>query len=64
MSQPIASFVVRFHAAPEDAQYDDQRYRIKVTHVQNEIEMTFESFEQAMEYMKDSLNEVDIKGLS
>ncbi|KGX87871.1 hypothetical protein [Pontibacillus marinus] len=62
MSQPIASFVVRFHASLEEGE-EDQRYRIKVTHVQNEVEMTFESFDQAMNYMKNSLDGVEIKEL-
>jgi len=63
VSQPIASFVVRFHEAMENEVEEERRYRIKVTHVQNENEMTFESFDEAMNYMKGSLDGASIKEL-
>ncbi|WP_421383634.1 hypothetical protein ACOJQI_03565 [Bacillus salacetis] len=48
MNQLITSFVVRCHVI--DSQQRD--YRIKLTHVQGEHELSFDSFEEAMNYMK------------
>lgn len=60
LNQPIASFVVRFHIAHTESQSDEKQYRIKVTHVQDEIETTFESFEEAMKFMKMSVEHLGI----
>lgn len=48
----MASFVVRFHLV--DVHGDDcrKKWRIKVTCVQNEEETLCESIEEAMEFMK------------
>lgn len=54
MNDPVASFVVRFHSS--QSMEEEKRYRIKVTHVQNEREAIFETFEDAMDYMKGSIN--------
>jgi hypothetical protein len=48
MNQLITSFVVRCHVI--DSHQRD--YRIKLTHVQGEQELSFDSFEEAMNYMK------------
>jgi len=48
---PIVSFVVRFQLAGEEQGMGKKQWRIKVTHVQNEQEFLFESFEEAMAYI-------------
>ncbi|WP_075981498.1 hypothetical protein [Bacillus massilinigeriensis] len=48
----IASFIIRFHLAEVDETTNEKKWRIKVNHVQSEQETFFESFEEAMKYMK------------
>ncbi|KGP71088.1 hypothetical protein [Pontibacillus yanchengensis] len=57
MNQPVASFVVRCHTVTNPGK--DMCYRIKVTHVQREDEVTFESFDEAFDYMKSSVHNED-----
>ncbi|RIW28434.1 hypothetical protein D3H55_21815 [Bacillus salacetis] len=52
MNQLITSFVIRCHVM--DSQQRD--YRIKLTHVQGENELSFDSFEEAMNYMKETVD--------
>ncbi|WP_426897621.1 hypothetical protein [Rossellomorea vietnamensis] len=51
MNQFITSFIVRCHVI-ESHQRD---YRIKLTHVQGENEISFDSFEDAMNHMKQTV---------
>lgn len=48
----IASFVVRFHLAEVDEETKEKNWRIKVTHVQEEVETWFDELEEAYLYMK------------
>lgn len=59
MNEPIASYVVRFHASNSEGREGNKTYRIKVTHVQKEQEEIFDTFEEAMGYMKNSIGETD-----
>ncbi|MBB6454170.1 hypothetical protein HNQ94_002621 [Salirhabdus euzebyi] len=54
--QAITSFVVRFQSN-NGKDSKQPHYRIKVTHVQNEQEMTFENLEDAFHYMKESVDQ-------
>ncbi|MCD5325824.1 MULTISPECIES: hypothetical protein [Pontibacillus] len=56
MSQPVSSFVVRFHLANVDPRTKEKTYRIKVTHVQTEHESTFDLLDEAVRYMKGSVD--------
>ncbi len=49
---PIVSFIVRFQLASEEQGMAKKQWRIKVTHVQQEQEFLFESFEEAMAYIE------------
>lgn len=51
-SNQIASFVVRFHLADVNEETMKKRWRIKVTCVQSDEETLFESIEEAMDFMK------------
>lgn len=57
MSQPVSSFIVRFHTAAIDPNTLEKMYRIKVTHVQTEHECTFDYLEEAFRYMKRSVEQ-------
>lgn len=48
----IASFVIRFHLAEIDGVTNKKRWRIKVTHVQEDREIFFENLEEAVLFMK------------
>ncbi|MGG7621608.1 hypothetical protein [Bacillus coreaensis] len=52
----IASFVVRFHLAEVDGETKEKNWRIKVTHVQEDIETWFEELEDVYLYMKKLVN--------
>ncbi|WP_044022900.1 hypothetical protein [Bacillus sp. SG-1] len=51
MNQLITSFIVRCHVMDSGK----RDYRIKLTHVQGENELSFDSFEEAMKYMKETV---------
>ncbi|WP_156422676.1 hypothetical protein [Bacillus sp. FJAT-29937] len=53
----IASFIVRFHLADFDEQTGKKKWRIKVSHVQEDIEILFESIEDAMYFMKNIIGD-------
>jgi hypothetical protein len=53
----IASFVVRFHFVEVDKHTGRKKWRIKVTHVQEEIELLFETMEDAMCFMKNIIGD-------
>lgn len=53
----IASFVVRFHLADIDDQNGKKKWRIKVTHVQEDIEILFETIEDAMYFMRNIIGD-------
>ncbi|MRH43651.1 hypothetical protein GH741_13315 [Aquibacillus halophilus] len=57
MSQLITSFIVRCHIIESDKP-EKKDYRIKLTHVQEESELSFDSFEEAMNYMKQTVNNI------
>lgn len=48
----IASFVVRFHLADVNEETSKKLWRIKVTHVQEEMETFFDTAEDAFDFMK------------
>ncbi|MHC0037111.1 hypothetical protein [Pseudoneobacillus sp. C159] len=48
----IASFVVRFQLAGVNENPDKKQWRIKVTHVQDEVEHLFDSIEEACLFMQ------------
>lgn len=49
-NQAVTSFVVRFQRRSTD-------YRIKVTHVQKETDVTFERIEDVFQYIEQELEE-------
>ncbi|CAM3786872.1 hypothetical protein [Cytobacillus oceanisediminis] len=51
-TKQIASFIVRFHLAETDERTGEKKWRIKVTHVQDEKVNLFETMEEAMGFMK------------
>ncbi|MEH7122054.1 hypothetical protein V7122_06775 [Bacillus sp. JJ1532] len=53
----IASFIVRFHLADIDEHTGKKKWRIKVSHVQEDIEILFESIEDAMNFMKNIIGD-------
>jgi hypothetical protein len=55
----ITSFVVRFQKSSNQVQNNDGHFRIKVTHVQQEEELTFESLEDVFQYMKKSVEHME-----
>ncbi|MBY0121083.1 hypothetical protein [Bacillus sp. S/N-304-OC-R1] len=55
--QQIASFVVRFHLANIDVQNGKKKWRIKVTHVQEDIEILFETLDDAMYFMRNIIGD-------
>ncbi|WP_156416255.1 hypothetical protein [Cytobacillus dafuensis] len=52
----IASFVIRFHLADID-EIGKKKWRIKVTHVQEDIEILFETIDEATSYMKNIIGD-------
>ena len=50
--EQIASFVVRISIADYNESNEQKRWKIKVTHVQNETETLFNSMDGATAYMK------------
>jgi len=48
----IASFVIRFQLVDFDTKTKEKQWRIKVTHVQEDEELLFETSEEAMNFMK------------
>ncbi|WP_456272337.1 hypothetical protein [Bacillus sp. AK031] len=58
MNQLITSFIVRCHVMESQEKKD---YRIKLTHVQGESELSFDSFEEAMDYMKRTVNSLELQ---
>ena len=53
----IASFVVRFQLAAVEKDTGRKQWRIKVNHVQAERETLFENVEEAMEYIKEMVEQ-------
>jgi hypothetical protein len=51
----IASFIVRFQLTEFNEEPIEKRWRIKVTHVQEDYENLFDSIEEAMLYMKEKV---------
>ena len=49
----IASFVVRFQLAAIEKETGNKQWRIKVTHVQEDLETLFDSIEEAVVFMKE-----------
>ncbi|WP_160724367.1 hypothetical protein [Bacillus sp. USDA818B3_A] len=54
----IASFVVRFQLEGVEEDSGKKQWRIKITYVQEERETLFEKIEDALEYMKDMVDQV------
>lgn len=52
-AKQIASFVVRFQLAAIEKETGKKQWRIKVTHVQEDLETLFESIEDAVVFMKE-----------
>lgn len=55
--QQIESFVVRFHLADVEKETGKKRWRIKITHVQGETDWMFESVDDAMNFIRQTLEE-------
>jgi hypothetical protein len=53
----IASFVIRCHPTDVDKATNQQKWRIKVTHVQRDEETLFETIEEATLFMKKIMGE-------
>ncbi|MGG0719161.1 hypothetical protein ABE096_16415 [Robertmurraya massiliosenegalensis] len=53
----IASFIVRFHLSEVEQDSYRKKWRIKVTHVQENEEMLFETIEEATHFMKKIVGE-------
>jgi hypothetical protein len=56
-TKQIASFVVRFQLAAIEKETGKKQWRIKVTHVQDDLETLFESIEDAVVFMKEILGD-------
>jgi Lhr-like helicase len=52
-AKQIASFVVRFQLAAIEKETGNKQWRIKVTHVQEDLETLFDSIEEAVVFMKE-----------
>ncbi|TLS38270.1 hypothetical protein [Pseudalkalibacillus caeni] len=53
----ISSFVIRCHKISDDMLSDENKWRIKITHVQDSKEIAVHSMEEAMQFMKKVLGE-------
>ncbi|WP_163100748.1 hypothetical protein [Peribacillus alkalitolerans] len=61
MSAPsVTSFIVRFHLASMEPESGQKKWRIKVTHVQDETEMTFENIEEVSLFLQDWMQSNDV----
>jgi hypothetical protein len=56
-AKQIASFVVRFQLAAIEKETGKKQWRIKVTHVQEDLETLFESIDDAVVFMKEIAEE-------
>ena len=59
MNQLITSFIVRCHVIESRQEGGEKGFRIKLTHVQGENELSFDSFEEAMNYMKQTVESLE-----
>jgi hypothetical protein len=55
-TKQIASFIVRFQVT-DSLDINEKRWRIKVTHVQDDEEYLFDSLEEAMFFMKEKVGD-------
>lgn len=53
--QPVTSFVLRFSSAPDEASPEERRYRIRITHVQEQEEVVVGSIQEAFDYIEEAL---------
>ncbi|MFJ8247159.1 hypothetical protein [Peribacillus asahii] len=53
--QTIVSFIFRFHLANTETLTEEKQWRIKVTHIQDDNEMTFENLDDAVNFVRQSL---------
>lgn len=53
--QPVTSFVLRFSSAPGESPSEERRYRIRITHVQDEEEIVVGSIQEAFDYIEEAL---------
>jgi hypothetical protein len=56
-AKQIASFVVRFQLAAIEKETGKKQWRIKVTHVQDDLETLFESIDDAVVFMREIAEE-------
>ena len=56
-TKQVASFVLRFQLTDIEMDSGKKCWRVKVTHVQEEREALFESFESVMEFIKEIVGE-------
>lgn len=56
-TKQITSFIVRFQLTDIEEESNEKRWRIKVTHVQDEYENLFDSIEEAMFFMKQKVED-------
>jgi hypothetical protein len=55
--QQVTSFVLRFQLADIENETGKKYWRVKVTHVQEEKEALFESIDEAMSFIKETVGE-------
>ncbi|RID84054.1 hypothetical protein D1953_14500 [Peribacillus asahii] len=53
--QTIVSFIFRFHLVNTEIWTEEKQWRIKVTHIQDDDEMTFENLDDAVNFVRQSL---------
>lgn len=53
--QPVTSFVLRFSPAADGGELG-RRWRIRITHVQEQEEIVVGSMDEAVTYMEEALN--------
>jgi hypothetical protein len=56
-SKQISSFIVRFQVTDLNEESNEKQWRIKVTHVQEDNENLFNTIEEAMYFMKKSVED-------
>ncbi|WP_043931415.1 hypothetical protein [Bacillus sp. EB01] len=56
-TKQVASFVLRFQLTDIELESGRKYWRVKVTHVQEDKELLFESVDSAMEFIKEVVGE-------
>ncbi|NOV00397.1 hypothetical protein [Paenibacillus planticolens] len=51
----VSSFVLRFSSVGEEEQPEERRWRIRITHVQDQDEIVVGSMQEAFDYIEQAL---------